>query len=124
MRAVLLDTHAWAWSLYQSSRLSPKGRASLEEAKRVLVSPISFYEVAQRVRLGKWAEMEPFAHDLWRGAPRSAGRPDLWIGCTAIPSIASSPPRRSISPCRSSRPTRCSMAWSAASGKAAHARSS
>jgi PIN domain nuclease of toxin-antitoxin system len=30
----------------------------------VLVSPITFFEVAQKVRLGKWPEMEPFVSQL------------------------------------------------------------
>lgn len=30
----------------------------------MLVSPISFFEIGQKVRLGKWPEMEPFLHRL------------------------------------------------------------
>lgn len=33
-------------------------------ADRVLVSPISFFEIAQKVRLGKWPEMELFVETL------------------------------------------------------------
>ena len=64
MTAVLLDTHAWAWSLSGDRRLSPGAVASLEAAQTVYVSPISFFEIAQKVRLGKWPEMEPFAAGL------------------------------------------------------------
>ncbi|OAN51118.1 twitching motility protein PilT [Paramagnetospirillum marisnigri] len=64
MTAVLLDTHAWAWSLSGDDRLSPAALASLEAAQTVYVSPISFFEVARKVRLGKWPEMEPFAPRL------------------------------------------------------------
>ena len=28
------------------------------------MSPISFFEIAQKVRLGKWPEMEPFVSEL------------------------------------------------------------
>ncbi len=49
MRAVLLDTHAWAWSL---------------AADTVMVSPISFFEIAQKVRLGQWPQMAPFVDEL------------------------------------------------------------
>ena len=32
----------------------------MDQADTVLVSPISFFEIAQKVRLGKWPEMVPF----------------------------------------------------------------
>ena len=57
MTAVLLDTHAWVWSLDGDARLSPRALTSVRAAATVLVSPISFFEIAQKVRLGKWPEM-------------------------------------------------------------------
>ena len=53
MTAVLLDTHAWAWSLAGDDRLSKPALAAIEAADTVLVSPITFFEIAQKVRLGK-----------------------------------------------------------------------
>lgn len=64
MSAVLLDTHAWTWSLIDDARLSKAARAAIERATSVLVSPISFFEIAQKIRLGKWPEMAPFADRL------------------------------------------------------------
>jgi PIN domain nuclease of toxin-antitoxin system len=64
LKAVLLDTHAWAWSLTKDRRLSRKAVIAIEEAGSVLVSPISFFEISQKIRLGKWPEMEPFAGSL------------------------------------------------------------
>jgi len=64
MRAILLDTHSWAWTLIDHVRLSKKARASIEQAQSVLVSPISFFEIGQRVRLGKWPDMEPLIDRL------------------------------------------------------------
>jgi PIN domain nuclease of toxin-antitoxin system len=58
--AVLLDTHAWTWSLSSDSRLSAAALAEIAGAELVLVSPISFFEISQKVRLGKWPEMAPF----------------------------------------------------------------
>ena len=57
MTAVLLDTHAWAWALNDSPRLSGTARAAIEAAEAVDMSPVSFFEIAQKVRLGKWPEM-------------------------------------------------------------------
>lgn len=64
MTAVLLDTHAWVWSFADDALLSPAARAAIVSADAVLVSPISFFEIGQKVRLGKWPEMEPHAGDL------------------------------------------------------------
>lgn len=64
MKAVLLDTHIWAWSLYQYSKLSTNAQDAIERAEVIHVSPVSFYEIGQKVRLGKWPEMEPYIHQL------------------------------------------------------------
>lgn len=64
MRAVLLDTHVWAWTLSEGERLSAKARATIARAQTVLLSPISFFEIGQKVRLGKWPAMEPFISRL------------------------------------------------------------
>jgi len=64
LKAVLLDTHAWAWSLAGDTRLTALAVKAIAGAETVLVSPISFFEIGQRVRLGKWPEMGPFARDL------------------------------------------------------------
>ena len=64
MKAILLDTHAWAWSLAGDQRLSEPALAALERAESVLVSPISFFEIARKVKLGQWPEMEPYVHQL------------------------------------------------------------
>ena len=64
MTPVLLDTHAWVWSLTGDGRLSPRALAAMEDADTVFVSPISFFEIAQKVRLGKWPEMVAFVDQL------------------------------------------------------------
>jgi PIN domain nuclease of toxin-antitoxin system len=61
---VLLDTHAWAWSLAGDGRLSAKAVEAILSADTVAVSAISFYEIGQKVRLGKWPEMEPHIASL------------------------------------------------------------
>lgn len=60
----MLDTHAWVWSLGDQARLSKTAIDTIQSSDRVLVSPISFFEIAQKVRLGKWPEMEPFVDRL------------------------------------------------------------
>jgi PIN domain nuclease of toxin-antitoxin system len=64
VKAVLLDTHTWAWSLTGDDRLSKKAVAAMKHAEKVLVSPITFFEISQKVRLGKWPEMTPFVDQL------------------------------------------------------------
>jgi PIN domain nuclease of toxin-antitoxin system len=60
----LLDTHAWAWSLTGDERLSRRAIELLEAAENVFVSPISLFEIGQKVRIGKWPEMAPFIDRL------------------------------------------------------------
>jgi PIN domain nuclease of toxin-antitoxin system len=64
LTAILLDTHTWAWSLTGDRQLSVKATEAIEAAQSVLVSPISFFEIAQKVRLGKWPQMERFVDRL------------------------------------------------------------
>jgi len=64
LTAILLDTHAWAWSLTGDPRLSEGATSAILEAGSVLVSPISFFEIGQKVRLGKWPQMAPHVDDL------------------------------------------------------------
>lgn len=64
LKSVLLDTHAWAWSLTGDPRLSRNAVAAIEEAQTILVSPISFFEISQKMRGRKWPEMEPFVGRL------------------------------------------------------------
>jgi PIN domain nuclease of toxin-antitoxin system len=64
VKSVLLDTHSWAWSLIGDPRLSAPARNSIEAADAVLVSPISFVEIGQKVCIGKRPEMEPLVDRL------------------------------------------------------------
>lgn len=64
MKGVLLDTHAWAWSLTADPRLTAEAQAIMTAAPAVYVSPISFFEIGQKVRLGKWPEMAPWVEKL------------------------------------------------------------
>ena len=61
---VLLDTHAWVWTLWDDARLTGRAREALSRAEAVRVSPISFYEIGQKVRIGKWPEMAPHMSGL------------------------------------------------------------
>jgi PIN domain nuclease of toxin-antitoxin system len=54
---LLLDTHAWVWAMTEPHRLSPAATALLSGPAIVRVSPVSFFEIARKVRLGKWPEM-------------------------------------------------------------------
>ena len=72
-RVVLLDTHAWAWSMLGDPRLSLAARQIMDGDSEFAISPISVFEIGQKIRLGKWPEMEPFARKLetyveWQGA--------------------------------------------------------
>lgn len=74
MKHVLLDTHAWAWSLTADARLSAAATVAMEQAETVSISAISLFEIGQKVRLGKWPEMEPFLPQLIGLAHEQGGR--------------------------------------------------
>ena len=44
--------------------LSDAARNAIESAEAVYVSPISFFEIGQKVRIGKWPEMEAMVDEL------------------------------------------------------------
>ena len=62
--AVLLDTHAWVWSFSDSTRLSATARSAIAAADTVYVSPISFFEISHKARIGKWPAVAPFTATL------------------------------------------------------------
>ncbi|OWO96145.1 twitching motility protein PilT [Rhizobium esperanzae] len=89
MNSLLLDTHAWAWSLTGDKRLSAKAIALIEKAETILVSPISLFEIAQKVRVGKWPEMQPFVGRLpdllqEQGAIAAALTPDVCLAAAMM----------------------------------------
>ena len=60
MISLLLDTHVVVWLATDPERV-PRGlRSSLEAADELLISAGSAYEIAQKVRLGRMPQAEPF----------------------------------------------------------------
>jgi PIN domain nuclease of toxin-antitoxin system len=74
LTAVLLDTHAWAWSLVGDDRLSRRAVEAIGEADPVFVSPITFFEIGQKVRIGRWPEMVPLIDRLPNVLAEQGGR--------------------------------------------------
>ncbi|WP_271952259.1 type II toxin-antitoxin system VapC family toxin [Ruegeria faecimaris] len=64
MKPVVLDTNALAMVLTDDRRLPDEIRTTISNAPRTSISAISFYEIGQKVRLGKWDAMAKFAPDL------------------------------------------------------------
>jgi PIN domain nuclease of toxin-antitoxin system len=60
----LLDTHVWAWALTEEKLLSLSARRAMNETSELFLSAVSFYEIAHKVRLGKWPEMAAYADRL------------------------------------------------------------
>ncbi|WP_132519695.1 type II toxin-antitoxin system VapC family toxin [Rhizobium sp. BK376] len=89
MSSFLLDTHAWAWSLTGDARLSPRAVELIEGAENVFVSPISLFEIGQKVRIGKWPEMAPFVDRLpgllqEQGGRIAAMTPEICLGASML----------------------------------------
>lgn len=64
MNSYLLDTHVWAWAIKLDRQLPQRMKEVLLGGDTIHVSSISFYEIAQKVRLGKRPEMDAFAGKL------------------------------------------------------------
>ncbi len=62
---LLVDTHAFFWWLTGSRRLSASALTALEqESNEVLVSAVVAWELATKVRVGKWPGGEVAVNDL------------------------------------------------------------
>lgn len=73
----LLDTHVLAWLAGAPDRVHATVRSTLADPSRpVYVSSISAFEVANKVRLGKWPQMELLAA-TWPASLASMGLQDL-----------------------------------------------
>ncbi len=70
---LLLDTHGWLWFVLGDSSLSPAACAAIEDpGNEKLVSPASYWEIAIKIRLGKYVLPQPY--DLFvRGAIEGQG---------------------------------------------------
>ena len=57
---LLLDTHAMLWFLLDDARLSSQADGLISDLKNdIVVSPASYWEIAIKIRLGKYALPEP-----------------------------------------------------------------
>lgn len=58
---VLLDTHAFLWFILDDPRLSTSARIVIEDpANDVEISPASYWEIAIKICLGKYALPQPY----------------------------------------------------------------
>ena len=64
---LLLDTHVLLWWLTDDSRLQERQRSMLHESgTRLLVSSVSAFEIATKVRIGKLPAASAFERELER----------------------------------------------------------
>ncbi len=64
MTSYVLDTNAFSMALTDDPRLPKRAYTRMREANRLAVSAISFYEIGQKVRAGKWPEMVAYVERL------------------------------------------------------------
>jgi PIN domain nuclease of toxin-antitoxin system len=58
---LLLDTHAFLWAILDDQRLSDQARALMLTAdNELLVSPVSYWEIAIKISLGKYTLNDDF----------------------------------------------------------------
>jgi PIN domain nuclease of toxin-antitoxin system len=65
---LLLDTHAFLWYALNDPQLSSSARGLiLDPSNEVLVSPASYWEIAIKIGVGKYALHEPYETFMQRG---------------------------------------------------------
>lgn len=50
---ILLDTHVLVWFLENDNRLSAEALNAITMADKVFISPVNFYEMAIKIKIGK-----------------------------------------------------------------------
>jgi PIN domain nuclease of toxin-antitoxin system len=61
----ILDTHTFFWWMKQDPRLKPQHRALIERQENdIFVSAVTGWEIAIKVKLGKWQEAEVLLPNL------------------------------------------------------------
>lgn len=64
---LLLDTHTFLWFNLGDRRLSAAARATIDDpANEMCVSPASYWEIAIKIRLGKYALPNPYEEFMER----------------------------------------------------------
>ena len=67
---ILLDSHALIWFLTGNPRCSIRAREAIDSGGSVLVSAASAWEIATKVRLGRWPEATEIASNMVEVLPR------------------------------------------------------
>jgi PIN domain nuclease of toxin-antitoxin system len=78
---ILLDTQTLIWALEDETLISKNARDAIIAADRVLVSPISFYEIAIKLAIGKNAGVSKPIHKLISAAIQSGY---VWLPLSAL----------------------------------------
>ena len=65
---LLLDTHTFLWFITNDPQLSAAARALIADpANEILISPASYWEIAIKVRLGKYPLSAPYLTFITQG---------------------------------------------------------
>ena len=66
--SILLDTHTFIWFVLDDPKLPAPAKALVEDpANDVFISPVSYWEIAIKVRLGKLDLQSPYDEFMQRG---------------------------------------------------------
>lgn len=69
---LLLDTHAFLWFITNDSQLSAAAKVLIADpSNEILVSPASYWEIAIKVKLGKYPLSVPYLTLITQGVDRN-----------------------------------------------------
>ena len=73
---VLLDTHAFVWAITAPDRLGQTARETIEDRANTLrVSAATVWEMAIKLRSGRWPDVEPLVAEFEAVAARLGTKP-------------------------------------------------
>jgi len=95
---LLMDTHAWLWFVLGEARLSTTARDAIQAGVNTkFVSPVSYWEVAIKVQLGRYSLALPYP-DFLRRAIGGSGFEILHISPRHAELVAELPHRNHRDP--------------------------
>ena len=72
---LLLNTHAFLWFITNDSQLSAAARVLIaDQSNEILVSPASYWEIAIKVKLGKYPLSVPYLTLITQGLTAMVSR--------------------------------------------------
>jgi PIN domain nuclease of toxin-antitoxin system len=55
---IVIDTHAWVWSIYETAKVPGPIRTMIAGAETVVIPTVAIHEIGQKVRRDRWPGLD------------------------------------------------------------------